>query len=108
MFRVRRELKAMHEFIIIMLIIFGLCFAVSTLGYNASDPSLSEKRVIRYGFPITWLKTTTQLVDSSPTQYTVLWAELFVDIIFYVALSSVISFIILKAKRQPESLKKVP
>ena len=98
----------MHEFIIIMLIIFGLCFAVSTLGYNVNDSLIPESKIVRYGFPMTWLKITTSLPPQPPPQYAILWFELFVDIIFYLALSSVISFITVKAKRQPEDLKKVP
>ena len=98
----------MHEFIIIMLIIFGLCFAVSTLGHSEADPSIISLKVVRYGFPMTWLKITTSLPPPPPPQYAILWFELFIDIIFYLTLSAVISFIIVKAKRQPEALKKVP
>jgi len=91
-----------------MLIIFGLCFAISTLGFNVNDPSIISLKVVRYGFPVTWLKTTTSLPPPPPPQYAILWFELFVDIIFYLVLSAVISFIVMKAKRQHENLKKVP
>jgi len=101
-------LKATHELIILILIIFGLCFAVSTLGYNVSDSFIPESKIVRYGFPMTWLKITTSLPPPPPPQYAVLWFELFVDIIFYLALSAVISFIVIKAKRQRETSTKVP
>jgi hypothetical protein len=89
-----------------MLIIFGLCFAISTLGYYESDPAIISLKIVRYGFPMTWLKVTTALPPPPPTQYTVLWTELFVDIIFYLALSLVVSFIIIKAMGQREDLPK--
>lgn len=91
-----------------ILIIFGLCFAISTLGYNESDLAISEMKVIRYGFPWTWLRATTIILPPSPTQYTVLWSELFFDIVFYLALSSIISFIIVKSKQQHKAPTKEP
>jgi len=105
--RRKRELKAMYEFIIIMLIIFGLCFAVTTLGYNITDPAIISLKVVRYGFPMSWLKTITHTIELSPTQYIILWTELIVDIVFYLALSAIISFIIIKAKQQRETFTKV-
>jgi len=90
-----------------MLIIFGLCFTISTLGYSEGDPAIISLKVVRYGFPMAWLKETTALPPPPPTQYTVLWYELFIDIIFYLVLSSVFSFIIIKAKRQREAPTKV-
>jgi len=91
-----------YEFAAVMSIIFGLCFAISTLGYSESDPAIPSLKVVRYGFPMTWLKATTTILPPSPTQYTVLWFELFVDIISYLTLSSIVSFIIIKTKRQQE------
>lgn len=88
------------------LIIFGLCFSISTLTYNEVDPSIISVRVVRYGFPMTWLKSTTVTLPISPTTYTVLWFELIVDIIFYLALSFGISFITLKATQHRETLTK--
>jgi len=83
-----------------MLIILSLCFAISTLGYSESDSAIIETKVVRYGFPMTWLKVTTFTFPPAPTLYAVLWLELFVDIITYLALSSIISFIIIKAKQK--------
>ena len=102
MYRKRRALKTTHQFPVTTLIIFGLCFAISTLGYSEVDPAITIERVVRYGFPMTWLKATTLILPPSPTQYTVLWFELFVNIIFYLALSLGISFIILKTTQHRE------
>lgn len=99
-------MKPIHEFAAIMLIIFGLCFAISTLGYYERDFAISEIKVIRYGFPMTWLKATTSILPPSPTQYAVLWFELLIDIILYLALSSLVSFIIIKARSQHEAPSK--
>jgi len=76
-----KKMKTIYESTAIMLVIFGLCFIISTLGHYESDFAISEMKVIRYGFPMTWLKATTIILPPSPTQYTVLWFELFSSVI---------------------------
>jgi hypothetical protein len=98
-------MKTKYEFTIITLIIFGLCFAISTFGYSERDVGIISLMIVRYGFPMTWLKTETGNPPPPPTQYSILWFELFIDIIVYLALSSVISFIIIKTKRQQKDPK---
>jgi len=88
------------------LIILVLCFAISTLGYSEVDPAITIVRVVRYGFPMTWLKATTVIIPVSPTTYNVLWFELIVNIIFYLALSLGISFITMKATQHREAFAK--
>lgn len=99
-------MKTSRKFTAVTLIIFGLCFAISTLGYSKVDPAIISVRVVRYGFPMTWLKATTVILPLSPTQYTVLWFELFVDIISYLALSLGISFVAIKATQHREAPSK--
>lgn len=101
----RRELKT-AKFTAATLIIFGLCFTISTLGYSKVDPAIISVRVVRYGFPMTWLKAITVILPLSPTQYTILWFELFVDIILYLALSLGFSFVIIKATQYQEPFTK--
>lgn len=65
-------------------------------------------RVIRYGFPMTWLRATTVILPLSPTQYTILWFELFIDIVFYLVLSLGISFVATKSAKRLEAPAKAP
>jgi len=98
-------LKTIYKLALMALIIFGLCFSISTFGYSEVDPSIISVRVVRYGFPMTWLKATTVILPVSPTTYIVLWLELIVDIVLYLALSIGISFITMKAMRRHEASK---
>jgi len=88
------------------LIVFGLCFTISTFGYSEVDPAIISVRVVRYGFPMTWLKATTVILPISSTTYTLLWFELIVNIVFYLGLSLVISFITLRATQHREATTK--
>ena len=103
-----RELKVAYEFAVVTVVVFGFCFAILTLGYSIVDPSVPEIRVVRHGFPMTWLRTTTAILPPSPTQYAILWFELFVDIIFYLALSLAISFVAIKSAKRLETPAKAP
>ena len=94
-----RELKATHEFAAITVAVFSLCFAISTLGYSVVDPSIISIKVVRYGFPMTWLSAITSILPPSPIQYTISWFELFIDIIFYLTLSLAISFVTIKSAK---------
>lgn len=95
-----RELKTVYKFTIMTAIVFSLCFAVSTLGYSVVFPSIGTIRVVCYGFPMTWLRATTVILPPSPTQYIVLWFELCVDAVFYLALSLAISFVAIKPSKR--------
>ncbi|MDH5447506.1 MAG: hypothetical protein OEY24_01545 [Candidatus Bathyarchaeota archaeon] len=88
-------MKTAYEFAAITVGVFSLCFAISTLGYSIVDSSMPEIKIFRYGFPMTWLRATTVILPLAPAQYTILWFELCVDIVFYLALSLGISFITL-------------
>ena len=77
------------------LIIFCLSFAISTLAYRETYPkdvSVSHHKVVRYGFPLAWLKETTVFLPGFTTHYEVLWLELIADVVFYIILAAGISF----------------
>ncbi len=95
-------MKTIRKFTAATSIFFILFFVVSTLFYREVYPSIISVKVVRYGFPMTWLETRTVVLPPSPTQYTVLWFELLIDVTFYFLLSSGSSFITLKATRRRE------
>ncbi len=78
------------------------------MGYSIVDSSIGTIRVVRYGFPMTWLKTTTGILPPTPTQYTILWLELIVDIMLYVALSLTLSFSATRLVKDSEAPVKEP
>ncbi len=90
------KLKGTYKFAIVTLIVFGLCFTIFTWGSSTVVPSAGVVKIIRYGFPMAWLQTTTGTPPPPPTQYDVLWLELIVDVVFVLILSLAISFIIMK------------
>ena len=88
-------------FIVFTLIIFCLSFAISTVAYRETYPEfIRHVKVVRYGFPLAWLKERTVFLpippQYSPTHYEVLWLELIVDFVFYMVLAAGISFAVTK------------
>lgn len=94
-------LKTKYRFMAFALIIFCLCFAISTLAYRETDGGeIAHTQTVRYGFPLAWIKETTVFLplppQYSPTHYEVLWLELIVDVVFYMVLAAGISFVATK------------
>lgn len=79
-------------------IIFVLCFVTFTFAYCVDKSPDVGARIIYYGFPLQWLKATTSTLWIVPTEYSILWFELFVDIIFALVVSLAISFIALRGR----------
>jgi hypothetical protein len=95
---VEAGLKKEYLFAAVTSMIFVLCFVIFTFAYSVDRSPDVGVRIIYYGFPLQWLKTTTSTLWIVPTEYSVLWFELFVDVIFALAVSLAISFIALRGR----------
>ena len=82
--------------------IFSALF-IATSFYGVVKPSISEIRVVEYGFPAPWLCLTTSLVSNAfcvsafcipETHFSVIWSGLIIDVFFYGIVALALALII--------------
>jgi hypothetical protein len=93
-------LKAVYAFAAITGIVLALCFGISTLGFTVSDPSIGLVKIVRYGFPASWLRAVIPMLPPGPPQYLVLWPELLVDVSFWLAVSLALALLTMRAAKR--------
>jgi hypothetical protein len=102
-------LKAVSAFAAITGIVLALCFSLSTLGFTVLDPSIGLVKIVRYGFPASWLRAVIPMVPPGPPQYLVLWPELLVDVSFWLAVSLALALLAMTAaKREAPATASLP
>lgn len=102
-------MNAVYTFAAITGIVFALCFGISTFGFTVLDPSISLVKIVRYGFPASWLRAVIPMLPPGPTQYMVLWPELLVDVSFWLAVALAISLLAMRAaKREAPATASLP
>jgi hypothetical protein len=100
-------LKSNRKLASVFSVIFGILFAASTSVYSEASHPITKK-IGYYGLPFPWLKATTAILPPSPTQYSILWLELIMDIIFYLSLSVGLSLVILTTLKHSEAPEESP
>jgi len=89
MSRGKSAFTAFHAFLALLL--------TASILRSEISPSMLGVRVVRYGWPLTWLEATTATTPGFRLEYGILWPEFTFDIILYAAISMVATSLLVRA-----------
>lgn len=99
---------------LLFIAIFSVLF-IATSFHGDVKPSISEIRVVEYGFPVPWLSVTTSLVRNAfcifafcipETHFSVIWSGLIINVFLYGIVALALTLILYQ--RSTSKRKTVP